>query len=118
MIPGSALHDSAAFPSGLRLMLSALNSADKLVITAGLSGAGLVAKMEATCRGQDDARTLASQLRVVTAKLKDAMQQNKDAQADDLVQILSGGSFDESGTKVNGQWPFSRAVIADLTAGI
>jgi hypothetical protein len=118
LVPGSALHDSAAFPPGLRLMLSALNTADRLVVTVGLSGAGLTAKLEATCRSKDDAQVLASQLRTVTAKLKDAMQQNKDAQSDELVQVLTGGTFDDSGVKVNGQWPISRRVIADLTVGI
>jgi hypothetical protein len=118
LIPRSALHDSAAFPPDLRLMLSALNSANRLVITVDLSGSGLAAKMEATCASKDDARVLASQLRVVTAKLKDALQQNKEAQGDELVNVLAGGTFGDYGTKVNGQWPFSKKVIADLTAGI
>ena len=33
IIPGTALHDTAAVPPGLRLMLSALTNADRLVVT-------------------------------------------------------------------------------------
>jgi hypothetical protein len=117
-VPGSALHDSVAVPPGLGLMLSALKSADRLVVTVTPSGNGLAAKMEATCRTTDDAKVLASQLRTVTAKLKEAVQSNKDAQADELVQVLIGGTFDDSGSHVNGQWPFSKALIASLTNGI
>jgi len=123
IIPGTALHDSAAVPPGLRLMLSALTNADRLVVTLEPSGSNLDAKMldakmEATCRSKDDAHVLASQLRSVTAKLKEALQQNKDAQGDELVQVLVGGQFDDHGTLVDGTWPFSKSLIASLTAGI
>src|ERR1700689_5677654 len=118
IIPGTALHDSAALPPGLRLMLSALTNADRLVVTVGLAGNGLDAKMEATCRSTDDAHVLASQLRSVTAKLKEALQQQKDAQGDELVRVLVGGQFDDHGALVNGTWPFSKSLIASLTAGI
>jgi hypothetical protein len=121
-VPGSALHDGAAFPPGLGLMLSALTNADRLVVTVSPSGSGtaakMEAKMEATCRTKDDAHVLASQLRTVTAKLKEASQQNKQAQTDELVQVLTGGKFDDSGSRVNGSWPFSKSLIASLTSGI
>jgi hypothetical protein len=74
--------------------------------------------MEATCRTKDDARVLASQLRTVTAKLKEASQQNKQAQTDELVQVLTGGTFDDNGVRVIGSWPFSKSLIASLTSGI
>jgi hypothetical protein len=123
IIPGTALHDTAAVPPGLRLMLSALTNADRLVVTLEPSGGNLDAKMldvkmEATCRSKDDAHVLASQLRSVTAKLKEALQQNKDAQGDELVKVLVGGQFDDRGALVDGTWPFSKSLIASLTAGI
>jgi hypothetical protein len=118
MVPGSALHAAAAFPPGLRLMLSALTNADRLVITVGLSGAGLAAKMDATCHTKDDARVLASQLRTVTATLKEALVREPQAQSDELAKVLVGGTFDDSGSRVLGQWPFSKALIASLTSGI
>jgi len=117
-VPGSALHDASAFPPGLRLMLSKLTNADRLVITFGLSGNGLAAKMEATCRTKDDARVLASQLRTVTAELKQALASESAAQSDDLVKVLVGGTFNDDGARVNGSWPFSRNLIASLTSGI
>ena len=117
-VPGSALRESAAMPPGLGLMLSALKSADRLVVTVTPDGNGLAAKMEATCQTSDDARVLASQLRVVTAKLKTALQVDKEAQQDELVKVLVGGTFEDKGTRVNGQWPFSKALISSLTSGI
>ena len=117
-VPGTALHNTAGVPPGLRLMLSALTNADRLVLTVSPSGNGLAAKMEATCRTKDDARVLASQLRTVTAKLKAALQDNKQAQADELVQVLVGGTFDDNGARVNGSWPFSKDLISSLTSGI
>ncbi len=117
-VPGSAMHDASAFPPGLRLMLSALTNADRLVVTVTPSGNELAAKMDATCRTKDDARVLASQLRTVTEKLKSAAAENKDAQSDELVQVLVRGTFDDDGAHVNGQWPFSKSLIASLTSGI
>lgn len=117
-VPGSALRDRSASPPGLGLMLSALTNADRLVLTVGLSGTGLAAKMEATCRTKDDARVLASQLRTVTATLKEALQQDKQAQSDDLIAVLVGGTFQDNGARVTGIWPFSKSLIASLTSGI
>jgi hypothetical protein len=117
-VPGSALRESAVMPPGLGLMLSALKSADRLLVTVTPSGNGLAAKMEATCQTQDDARVLASQLRTVTAKLKTALTEDPRAQGDELVKVLAGGTFDDSGARVNGQWPFSKELISSLTSGI
>jgi hypothetical protein len=118
LVPGAALRDSSAFPPNLSLMLSALTNADRLVVTITLSGAALAAKMEATCRSKDDARVLASQLRTMTAKLKTALEQNKQAQTDELAQMLVGGTFADNGARVDGQWPFDKGLIASLTSGI
>jgi len=118
LVPGSMLRESAVMPPGMALMLSALKSADRLVVTVSPSGNALVAKMEATCQTQDDAKVLASQLRTVTAKLKTALTADPRAQGDELVKVLAGGTFDDNGVRVNGQWPFSKELIASLTSGI
>ncbi|HEY4089161.1 MAG TPA: hypothetical protein VGM43_24700 [Bryobacteraceae bacterium] len=118
LVPGSMLRESAVMPPGMALMLSALKSADRLVVTVSASGNALAAKMEATCQSQDDAKVLASQLRIVTAKLKTALSEDPRAQGDELVKVLAGGTFDDSGVRVNGQWPFSKELIASLTSGI
>jgi len=118
LVPGAALHDASAFPPGLRLMLSALTNADRLVVTVGLSGTVLAATMDATCRTKDDAHLLASQLRVVTANLKEAVANDPAAQSDELVKVLAGGTFDDAGMRVSGEWPLSKALIAGLTSGI
>jgi hypothetical protein len=54
----------------------------------------------------------------VTAKLKTALTENPQAQGDELVKVLAGGTFDDNGVRVNGVWPFSKELIASLTSGI
>jgi hypothetical protein len=118
-VPGAAMRNSAGLPTSLGLMLSALANADRFVITISPDGGALAARMEATCRSNDDARVLASQLRTVTAKLKEGLQQDKQAaQSDELIRALTAGTFDDNGSHVIGQWPFSKALIASLTSGI
>ena len=100
-------------------MLSALTTADRVIITFGALPSGEIeAHLEATCRTKDDARVLASQLRTVTAELKQALASESAAQSDDLVKVLVGGTFNDDGARVNGSWPFSRNLIASLTSGI
>ena len=117
-VPGTALRQAGGLPSGLRLMLSAMTNADRLTITVDTANNGLAAKLDAACRTPDDARILASQLRTVTATLKEALQTDKDAQADVLAQTLAAGAFDDSGAHVNGRWPFNKSLISSLTDGI
>ena len=118
LVPGTALRQIGALPPGLRLMVSPLANADRLVVTVTPSGNGLAAKMEAACRTQDDARVLASQLRTVTATLKDALKRDTQMPPDELAQMLVGGTFNDSGAHVNGSWLFSKNLIASLTSGI
>ena len=86
-------------------MLSALTSADRVIVTLGPAGDGIEAHMEATCRTQDDASILASQLRSTTALLKEALTRDKNAADDDVATLLTAGSFDQKDRRVTGRWP-------------
>jgi hypothetical protein len=117
-VPGAELRRQDALPPGMHLMLSALTNADRVIITLGPAGQGLEAHMEATCRTQDDARILASQLRSTTALLKEALTRDKKAADDEVVTLLTGGSFDQMDRRVTGRWPIRKSLLDALTAGI
>lgn len=111
-IPGSELRRAGALPPGIRVVFSGLTNADRVVITLGPQGSGAEAHLEASCRSQDDARILASQLRSATGMIREH------APADQLARILAAGSFEQSGQRVDGRWPVEKALLDSLTSGI
>jgi len=117
-VPGAELHRQDALPPQMHLMLSALTSADRLVITLGPAGGGIEAHMDATCRTLEDARILASQLRSTTALLKEALPRDKKVTDDEVAALLTAGSFDQTGLRVTGRWPVRKSLLDALTAGI
>jgi hypothetical protein len=117
-VPGAVLQQRNALPPGVRMVLSSLVNADRVVITAAPGGTGIEAHLDASCRTADDARVLASQLRSTTGMLKQALLTNKEAGRDDLARTLAAGTFEASGTRVSGMWPVAKNLIESLTAGI
>ncbi len=122
-VPDSILRQPGAVPPGVRMMLSAMRGAERVVITMSPAVAGIEARLEINCRTQDEARILASQLRSTTAGLKEAMFKDtgpaaQEIRNDDLARMLASGLFEQSGTRVTGHWPVSKTLIDSLTFGI
>ncbi|HVV46316.1 MAG TPA: hypothetical protein VHC72_13980 [Bryobacteraceae bacterium] len=117
-VPGAELRRQDALPPQMHYMLSALASAERILITVGPGSAGIEAHMEATCRSEDDARLLASQLRTTTAMIKEALEQDKNAAGDELAAFLTSGTFDQKDRRVTGMWPVRTSLLDALTAGI
>jgi hypothetical protein len=117
-VPGAELRRQGALPPRLGLMLSALGNADRIVVAIAPAAHGIEANLEANCRTADDAKILASQLRVTTAALKEAMTKDKEAQNDELTAMLAAGNFEQAGVKVIGSWPVQKSLLDALTAGI
>jgi len=122
-VPGSELQRQSAMAPNLKFMLSALGSADRVVITFDAAGsdvkaAGIEARLDATCRTDDAAKVLASQLRIATSDLKEAQARQHAAQDDQILAVLTKGSFDQTGRKVTGSWPLAKTVLDSLLAGI
>jgi hypothetical protein len=117
-VPGSALRRQNALPPEMHFMLSALTSADRIVITVGPAGTGIEAHMDATCRTPEDARILASQLRSTTALLKETFARDKKVADDEFAALLTAGSFDQTDRRVTGRWPVRKSLLDSLTAGI
>jgi hypothetical protein len=118
-VPGSAFRQPG-LPSGMRLMLSALTSADRVILTLAPYSGGIEARMDARCRSKDDAGVLASQLRNTAGLIKEGMASGDHgiAKDDELAGALAAGTFDQTGTRVAGRWPVGKALIESLTAGI
>jgi hypothetical protein len=117
-VPGTELRRQNALPPEMHFMLSALTSADRIVITVEPAGAGIEAHMNATCRTPEDARILAGQLRSTTALLKDTFARDKKVADDEFAALLTGGSFDQTDRQVTGRWPVRKSLLDSLTAGI
>jgi hypothetical protein len=117
-VPGAELRRQDALPPEMHFMLSALTSADRIVITLGPAGTGIEAHMDATCRTQEDARILTSQLRSTTALLKETFAHDKKVADDEFAALLTAGSFDQTDRRVTGRWPVRKSLFDSLTAGI
>jgi hypothetical protein len=118
-VPGAELRRQNAMPPEMHLLLSALTSADRVIITFGALASGEIeAHLEATCRTKDDARVLASQLRTTTSLLKEALSRAKPTSGDDVITLLTAGRFDQKDRLVTGNWPVRRSLLDALTNGI
>jgi hypothetical protein len=117
-VPGAELRRQDSLPPNLRLTLSALTTADRVLITVDKNGDGIEAHMEATCRTQDDARILASQFRSATGMLKDAFAREHSEPNDEIGALLTAGAFDQNGPVVTGTWPVRKSLLDALTSGI
>jgi hypothetical protein len=117
-VPGAQLRKPTSLPPNLHLMLSALATTDRVLITFQPAEGGIEARLETTCRTAGDARVLASQLRTTTASLKEALSQDKQSAQDDLALALTAGTFDQNDRKVTGKWPVRKGLLDSLTAGI
>ena len=117
-VPGAELRKQGALPPRLGMMLSSLGNADRIVVAIAPVAHGIEARLEANCRTADDAKILASQLRVTTAALKEAVARDKDSQNDELTAMLAAGNFEQTGIKVIGTWPVQKSLLEALTAGL
>jgi hypothetical protein len=73
--------------------------------------------MDANAKSETDAGILLSQLQNSVSLLKEAAARNH-ADTSPLSNVLMGGSFNQSGTRVTGKWPLGKDLIDTLTAGL
>lgn len=117
-VPGAELRRENALPEQIHAMLSALTSADRIVITFGPGAQGIEAEMNATCRTPDDARVLEGQLRSLTSLLKQALGRDKNSSDNEISAMLMAGSFSQTDRKVIGKWPVRKSLLDALTSGL
>lgn len=117
-VPGAELRRQNSLPPGVHLILTALSNAERIVVTLTPSGRQIEAHLEATCRGENDARLLTNELRSATALLKDAAARDKSAGDDEVSALLIAGTFDQSGRRVSGKWPVRKSLLDALASAI
>lgn len=117
-VPGAELRRQNSLPPEMHYLLSALTTADRVVITFNPGPQGIEARMDATCRTQADAHVLESQLQSTTGLLKDAMARDKTVSDNELAAMLTAGNFDQTGRNVTGKWPMRKSLLDALTSGL
>lgn len=117
-VPGSVLRREGALPMGLRVMFSGLINADRAVFTVDPSPTGIEARLVASLRNVDDARTLLGQLKTSTSSLKQELATNATVRTDELARVLAGGTFRQDDRKVEGRWVLAQNALQALMAGI
>src|SRR5205807_2453491 len=104
-LPGAALRQPGFIPPGMRMMISALTTADRIVVNIGpvsMGAGGIEARLDAVCQSKDDAGVLASQLRNTAALIREGIANKTVPPDDDLARMLAAGTFDQTGNRVAG----------------
>ena len=111
-LPGIWLRRGGFVPDRLKIALSGLVNADRIVVRLLAGTDGVLAQMDATCRNSGEADVLASQLRTAAAALLGS------ASEDGIGRALAGGEFSVVGSVVTGKWAVGRDFLDTLTAGL
>lgn len=119
-VPNAALTRGAkGLPAGPRLVASALNNADEVLVTLGMQGLNFAARLEAQCKSQQDAVNLANQLKALTSLMKGVLDHQKHKpDPNDFTTILTAGAFRQSNKTVYGEWTVQKSFLEHLASGM
>lgn len=118
VIGASALKQNASMPAGTRMFASALEGAERVVLSLGPEGAAMRLRLDVTCRNAGDAASLASQLTGITAQLRSLiLRENQQPNPSDLSGVLTAGKFQNNDRHVIGYWPIQRSFLENLAGG-
>ena len=114
LIPVAALKEHAGLPPAAQALLRVLGGAQSVLVAAGPDGKRMVVRLEATCGSAAQAAALTTELRDITAHLRDALATPDPA---DLGGVLAAGAFEQKDKQVLGRWPVERAFLESLAGG-
>ena len=117
-IGNTALRQPSLVPPGLRVMMSGLQSAERVLLTVNPTGNGMEIRMDASCPNKADAGLLASEFRNTARLIRDGMTQKQLPNGDELAAMLASGTFEQTGTHVSGRWPVAKTFLDSLLAGL
>lgn len=118
IIGASALKGSASMPVGTRLFASALEGAERVVLSLGPEGSAMRLRLDVTCRNAETAAGLASQLTGITTQLRSlVLRENQQPNPRDFSGILTAGKFQSNERHVIGHWPIQRSFLESLVGG-
>ena len=117
-VPSSVLRQERDLPAGARLFAQAMRDSEQVMLSLGRVNLGLEASLEATCKTPEAAAVLLTQLRGVTALLRDLLaKEGKTANPRDLSGVLVGGAFRAEGRIVRGNWAVPADFLEVLAGG-
>lgn len=115
LVPIGAIKQRQNIPNGAKVFARALQGADAVLLSAAPEGGQIGLRMDATCRTQAAAASLANQLRDATAQLRDLIaRENQTPNPRDLSGVLVAGAFEQKDAHVLGRWPIDRAFLDGL----
>jgi len=113
--PAAFLRDQQGTPAGTRLFMKALEVAEQLTVTVGPAGAAFEVSMDVTCKTEQDAAIMKSQLEGLTTFLARMIsRENQQVNPADLSGILTSGVFQRDNRHVLGRWPIPKAFLDSL----
>jgi hypothetical protein len=114
-LPGSHLRPGDGLPPGLSSFLSALDGADRAMLSLVRSGDAASLVLEAPAPALDQAERIKARLTETTAMFRKLLaRENRQPDPADLSGVLSGGAFRTEGALVRGSWPLPAAFLARL----
>jgi hypothetical protein len=117
-VPAAALRKLDGLPGGTRVLAKAMEDSESILLSAGPQGAQFEARIEVTCRNDQDAAALGAQLERITALLREAIAREKrQPDPNDLSGVLTGGVFEHTGRRVLGRWPIASGFLETLAGG-
>jgi hypothetical protein len=117
-VPSAALRKLDGLPGGTRMLAKAMEDSENIVLSAGPQGTQYEARIEVTCRNDQDAATLGTQLERITGLLREAIAREKrQPDPNDLSGVLTGGVFEHTGRRVMGRWPIASGFLETLAGG-
>ena len=116
--PAFVFSDVKNLPGGAQSFLRPLSQAERATFAIGPEGPRLQVRLEAECATPEVATALANQLTASTDLLKKMLaRDHMTPNPLDLSGVLTAGTFQAQGKRVNGKWPIERGFLEALASG-
>ncbi len=117
-IPTSVLKTSEKFPAGTKMLARSMGESEGITLGLAQEGKQFALKLDAACRSEEAAATLASDLNRITMMVRDMIaRENQKPNAADLSGVLTSGKFEHQGSRVNGGWVVEWSFLKNLVSG-
>lgn len=114
-VPGSELKARPGLPPGLSAFLSALEGAQRAMLSVERRGADYAVALDAPCEDAARAGAIAGRLKEQTEMIgKLLAREGKKPEAGELTGVLAGGRFRAEASVVRGEWPVAAAFAEKL----
>lgn len=118
LLSSAALHSKDLLPEGTHSFASALQGANRVILTLGPGGDHLDLTLDADCRNIEDASRLLVQLEQTTDFLRRLIaREHQTPNPRDLSGVLTAGNFSRQDRRVLGAWPIGRPFLDSVVNG-